>query len=220
MTAAAMNAFQQLNQDLFVSADDFAAVLAECTVIIDAVYGFGFHGSLNDAMRPLFQTVNQTDKMIISIDINSGCECDSGRCDPDAIRSDLTLVLDCYKPFHMLRKELDGRFQKSVQLVVMASPHPKAQPVSERWMRNSSLLLPVARRENVYKGTFRKDPSDRGLLWRSQCPRTESYRPPRPSNHLIFLRHGTGGKSIPRLQWLLYADLSSIPSDETGPGTV
>ncbi|MBR2594732.1 MAG: NAD(P)H-hydrate epimerase, partial [Solobacterium sp.] len=42
VSAAAMNAFQQLNQDLFVSADDFAAVLAECTVIIDAVYGFGF----------------------------------------------------------------------------------------------------------------------------------------------------------------------------------
>ena len=153
VSAAAMNAFQQLNQDLFVSADDFAAVLAECTVIIDAVYGFGFHGSLNDAMRPLFRTVNQTDKMIISIDINSGCECDSGRCDPDAIRSDLTLALDCYKPFHMLRKH-HHMFQ-AAELIPLGLPHEHVQGLTEM-DEDRFLDLYPERDENAYKGTYGK----------------------------------------------------------------
>ncbi|MBR2596177.1 MAG: NAD(P)H-hydrate dehydratase, partial [Solobacterium sp.] len=104
-------------------------------------------------MRPLFRTVNQTDKMIISIDINSGCECDSGRCDPDAIRSDLTLALDCYKPFHMLRKH-HHMFQ-AAELIPLGLPHEHVQGLTEM-DEDRFLAVYPERDENAYKGTYGK----------------------------------------------------------------
>ena len=51
------------------------------------------------------QKVNAAKACVYSIDINSGAEADSGNFDEDAIRSDITFALCCYKPFHMLRKD-------------------------------------------------------------------------------------------------------------------
>ena len=99
------------------------SALKECDVVLDAVYGFGYHGELSDAVRDIFRTVNLSIKPVISIDINSGAEADTGRYDPDAIRSDVTLALDCYKPFHMLAK--DHNLFKEKELLSLNLPHPE-----------------------------------------------------------------------------------------------
>ena len=149
VSAAALNAFQQLDEGMLVAADDFPAALAQCTVIVDAVYGFGFHGTLSDAMRGLFRQVNRADKTVISIDINSGCECDSGRCDPDAVHSDITLALDCYKPFHMLRKH--HRMFRAAELLPLGLPHDNIHGVTEM-DEDRFLALYPERDETAYKG--------------------------------------------------------------------
>ena len=153
VSAAALNAFQQLDEEMLVAADDFPAALAQCTVIVDAVYGFGFHGTLSDAMRGLFRQVNRADKTVISIDINSGCECDSGRCDPDAVHSDITLALDCYKPFHMLRKH--HRMFRTAELLPLGLPHDNIQGLTEM-DEDRFLALYPERDETAYKGTYGK----------------------------------------------------------------
>lgn len=84
----------------------------DAELIIDAVYGFSFHGELKQTIKKIFRTINSSNKIVWSIDINSGAECDSGHFDIDTIHSELTLAIECYKPFHLLHKE-HGLFKNS-----------------------------------------------------------------------------------------------------------
>ena len=101
-TDEARQAYDQLDPSLFC--DDIQPA-ETADVIVDAVYGFGYHGVLDPATRSIFRQLNAYRHKIVSIDINSGCECDSGACDRDGLTSVYTCALDCYKPFHMQRKE-------------------------------------------------------------------------------------------------------------------
>ena len=153
VTPESGHACRRLPRHSRITEDDLAETIEKADLIIDAVFGFGFHGSLPDDLKKLFRMVNQSDTPVFSVDINSGCECDSAACDSDAIRSEVTLAIDCFKPFHMLRKE-HGRFQKT-ELLELGLPHPKTSRFREM---NEELFFdsfPV-KAENVYKGTFGK----------------------------------------------------------------
>lgn len=72
------------------------------TFIIDAIYGTGFHGILRPNMRLITKLINSSDCPVLSLDIPSGVNADSGEADPDAIRAAWTIVFDSLKPAHTL----------------------------------------------------------------------------------------------------------------------
>ena len=153
VTKEAKHAYRRLPKHAVIDTAAFSSALHEADAVLDCVYGFGFHGSLDTAIKSCFSEVNHSGKTIISVDINSGCECDSAACDSDAIQSDLTLAIDCYKPFHMLRKE-HGKF-KTVQLVDLHLPHPATGRF--RTMDEDQFFASFPKKtENAYKGTFGK----------------------------------------------------------------
>ncbi len=127
--------------------------LINADLIIDAVYGFSYHNELKSNIKKIFRSVNQSKKTVWSIDINSGAECDSGHFDIDSIRSDLTLAIECYKPFHMLRKEHD-LFQtcELLQLHLEHSISTKYHEMNEELFFQSF----PKKKENAYKGTYGK----------------------------------------------------------------
>lgn len=100
----ALSAYKRISPECLVSEHGLKKAIQEADVIVDAVYGIGYHGSLDESMKKLFQAVNASDAYVISIDINSGCESDTGHCDRNAVHSDVTWALDCWKPFHLLAK--------------------------------------------------------------------------------------------------------------------
>lgn len=122
-TPEANENYKKLDKNMLVKLPSLTRELKWATVVIDCVYGFGFHCPLSVPMKSIFQKVNQANKTVYSVDINSGCECDTGVCDSDAIHSSITFALDCCKPFHMLSKE-HQMFQKGI-LLSMDLPHPK-----------------------------------------------------------------------------------------------
>lgn len=67
-------------------------------VIVDAVYGIGFHGALPDYMRHLFRLVNQSSAPVIAVDVPSGLNADSADADPDTIRAARTVTFSAMKP--------------------------------------------------------------------------------------------------------------------------
>lgn len=69
-------------------------------VIIDGVYGTGFHGELNDNIRALFSTISDSDAVKFSIDIPSGVN-DSGEISDGAFKADFTIALDSLKNAHI-----------------------------------------------------------------------------------------------------------------------
>lgn len=152
-TDAARDAYKKLPRSMFIGKRKFPQILALCDAVVDAVYGFGFKGTLSAETKKIFKDVNASRKPVFSIDINSGCEADSGHCDKDALHSEVTYALDCFKPFHMLRKE-HGRF-RTVRLLPLGLPHDipslYREMNEELFFRN----FPV-KAENSYKATFGK----------------------------------------------------------------
>ncbi len=152
-TDAAKNAYAKLPASMFVKNSRYRSVIHKAHNIVDAVYGFGFRGSLTSPIRKIFRTVNQSDARVFSIDINSGAECDTGRYDSSAVHSDVTFALQCHKPFHMLAKE-HGLFREC-RLLDLGMPLPEKSSYFEMNEEIFFQSLPK-KRPNAYKGTFGK----------------------------------------------------------------
>lgn len=78
--------------------DAAKAALSSADVILDCVYGTGFHGELPKIAAMFFSFVNtRCDCLKISVDIPSGINGDSGRVSENFFRPDITLALGAMK---------------------------------------------------------------------------------------------------------------------------
>ncbi len=66
-------------------------------VVIDALLGTGFKGKLKKEIQLWVEWANRQKGKIIAVDIPSGVQADSGKIDPTAIRSDLTISMGYLK---------------------------------------------------------------------------------------------------------------------------
>lgn len=76
------------------------------TIIVDAIFGIGFHGILDYKISNIVDIINNSNKYIISIDINSGLNSLNGMTSK-AIKSNLTLAVMSYKYGHFLNMAKD-----------------------------------------------------------------------------------------------------------------
>lgn len=76
-------------------------------VIVDAVFGFSFYGTIKPELARVFSVVNDSDAMVFSVDMPSGAYCDSGLCDENCIRADYTIAVSALKPAHILHPASD-----------------------------------------------------------------------------------------------------------------
>ena len=149
----AMKAYKQVPPSSIQPLTALDICLKECDVIIDGIFGFGYHGKLSEDMRVLFKQIQNANKPIYSIDINSGAECDSAMHDSFALHSTVTFAIDCYKPFHLLHK-YHHLFEK-LELVPLDIPHPKQSSFLEM---NQTLFFQnlAKRKETAHKGSSGK----------------------------------------------------------------
>ena len=66
-------------------------------LIIDCVLGIGFKGTVRDEIIPILTWVNNADTKVVSIDLPSGLNCDTGVVENVAIRADVTIALGAPK---------------------------------------------------------------------------------------------------------------------------
>ncbi|WP_209010600.1 NAD(P)H-hydrate epimerase [Anaerovorax sp. IOR16] len=86
--------------------------IKNASVIIDAIYGTGFHGNLNDTVRMCARLINETAKeeksrmknKVFSLDIPTGLNGDYGQPDVDTVIADKTIVFHRLKPVHKLKE--------------------------------------------------------------------------------------------------------------------
>ena len=81
--------------------------IVNADIVVDALFGTGFKGDLLEPCKEACRVANACPAAVIALDIPSGVECDSGRCDPGAIRADYTLAFDSRKPLHVLPESAD-----------------------------------------------------------------------------------------------------------------
>ena len=87
-------------------------ICADCTVletqhfdvVVDALYGTGFHGALRPsglAACGLMNRLHKSGAFVLAVDLPSGINTDTGEVAEGATHADLTVTFDSYKPLHV-----------------------------------------------------------------------------------------------------------------------
>lgn len=79
----------------------FAEYTFDCDVIVDCIFGIGFHGEPKAPFGEIFDAVNHSGAEVISIDTPSGTDATTGEV-IYAVRADLTIAISTLKFAHVL----------------------------------------------------------------------------------------------------------------------
>ncbi|MGB4590021.1 MAG: NAD(P)H-hydrate dehydratase [Clostridiaceae bacterium] len=79
----------------------------DADVTIDALLGTGAKGPLSDLFMKAIEIMNDYSEMIISIDVPSGLDADTGLAMPVAVRATKTISFQCIKKGYLNEKALD-----------------------------------------------------------------------------------------------------------------
>ncbi len=66
-------------------------------LIVDALLGIGFDGTLRGAVLDACRVINRSGLPVFSLDTPSGVQADSGSCDPDAVQANTTITFIALK---------------------------------------------------------------------------------------------------------------------------
>ena len=90
--------------------------IGEADLIVDALYGTGFHGTLRESGRRAAAMINGSDVPVCALDLPSGMNADTGEIAEGAVRADLTVVFHCRKLGH----EAAGAEKQCGEIVVVS----------------------------------------------------------------------------------------------------
>ncbi len=76
-------------------------------LIVDCIFGIGFHGEPDAVMKTLFSKINKSSGTVISIDIPSGLEGDSCQVSEHSVSPAMTIAVLTLKPVHVLRPAME-----------------------------------------------------------------------------------------------------------------
>lgn len=72
--------------------------ISQSEVIVDAVFGTGFHGAVSDEkLTSLFTAVNQSKAQVFSLDMPSGASAETGKVEENCIKADYTITFGAPK---------------------------------------------------------------------------------------------------------------------------
>lgn len=103
-TPDAITNFERLHSlPVEICTDGFGLSAESFTVVVDALYGTGFHGSLRPsglAACALMNRQHENGAFVLAVDLPSGINTDTGEVAEGAVRADLTVTFDSFKPLH------------------------------------------------------------------------------------------------------------------------
>lgn len=72
--------------------------IKESDVIVDAIYGIGLKGRITGIVKDIIEMINQANKIVVSVDIPSGLNADTGKIEGCAIKASKTVTMQFVKP--------------------------------------------------------------------------------------------------------------------------
>lgn len=82
---------------VWYEADRLPEMLAGASVIVDAIFGFGFHGPARGAYAQAIDAISRAEASVIAADIPSGVDSDTGAVIGLAVRADVTVSFTALK---------------------------------------------------------------------------------------------------------------------------
>ncbi|MCI9273962.1 MAG: NAD(P)H-hydrate dehydratase [Clostridiales bacterium] len=130
-------------------------LVQQADVVVDAVYGIGFRGSIQSQYASLIEGVNRCSAQIFAVDLPSGAQGDTGKIEGSCIRADVTITFTTLKPAHVLLPASDycGKtvvVQVGISPALLDSSPSVMGVIGEETVRRA---LPV-RAKNSHKGTY------------------------------------------------------------------
>ncbi|MHC1721675.1 MAG: NAD(P)H-hydrate epimerase [Aminipila sp.] len=94
--------------------DVIPEILQAADIVVDAIYGTGFHGVLPKNVRACTKLINEKNnknvfsikKVVFALDIPTGLNGDSGEPDIDTVVADYTIAFHRTKPVHNLKEAI------------------------------------------------------------------------------------------------------------------
>ena len=108
-------------------------------IIFDCIFGIGLNRKIIGNFKKVIQEINQSKKKVVSIDIPSGINSDSGKIMGVNIKSDITLAMGFLKPGYYLfpGKEFIGKIQIiKLKLKVPSNIKPKITLIKKSLIKN------------------------------------------------------------------------------------
>ena len=87
---------------------DFVEWLGKHEVLVDALLGTGARGSPREPLASLVNASNGTGAYRVSVDVPTGMDADTGRCQGTVFKADLTVTFHLAKTGHMVGRDLVG----------------------------------------------------------------------------------------------------------------
>ncbi len=123
-------------------------------LILDGVFGFGISRPIEEPVASVFRVVNKSDATVVSIDVPSGVDPDTGVADPNAIRCDVTLSVGLTKLGPSVRFGNPG-FGNEMTVLDVDIPKPLTKNlVRERIDAELARSLLPLRGLDAHKGDF------------------------------------------------------------------
>ena len=88
--------------DLTLEQTKIAGYIGQADIVIDAMFGTGFHGVFNQNISIAARLISEAIAAVISLDVPSGVDCDRATACPGAVKADFTVVFDSLKPVHIV----------------------------------------------------------------------------------------------------------------------
>jgi NAD(P)H-hydrate epimerase len=92
-----LNIVRRMNVPLFcvtaVSEDELAGYFQDAGLIVDAIFGVGIHSPVRGIFENAIRAINQSRKKVVSVDVPSGLDADTGAVRGAAVMATRTLTL-------------------------------------------------------------------------------------------------------------------------------
>jgi len=83
-------------QEFIEAGGVFVDTIPASSILLDGVFGVGFHGPLSKSLQKIFKDTNSSGRFIVSIDVPSGLDSTTGDAE-GAIKADVTLAIELPK---------------------------------------------------------------------------------------------------------------------------
>lgn len=123
--------------------------------IVDALYGIGFHGELNEDLAILLNACNSSPSIRIAVDIPSGVNCDSGEVSQSSFRADKTVTFTLPKLAHVIYPSLEYCGELRIADIGIPQRLAASCPYVLQTTQDYVSMHPLPKRKSVsHKGTY------------------------------------------------------------------
>ena len=86
-----------MNIEVITDSENLKYIIKSFDIVVDAIFGTGIHGSVNGISYDVIEEINASAKYVMSVDIPSGINADSGEICGVCIKADKTVTFAAYK---------------------------------------------------------------------------------------------------------------------------